>query len=254
VAAPGFEHQVRNGRGVDVWTVRTDPPPAVAARMAQLLSPDETARARRFHGEHLRRAFVTTRGALRVLLGRHAGIAPRDVELVFGPQGKPALRPPAAIAFNVSHSGQVAMFAFTRGCPLGIDVEQVRPVPDMQAIARRFFSAEEALELSQLPGAAERERAFFLCWTRKEAYVKAMGTGLSTPLDGFRVTLRPGESPRLIGVGHRPTAMEDWTLHHLEPAPGYVAALAYRDALRPLRVRPAQDAAELLGQDHQRGF
>ena len=237
---------------VAVWSVRIDPPPAAAAQLEALLTAEEIARADRFRGEHLRRAFVASRGALRILLGHYAGIAPRDVRLAFGPQGKPALAPPSAIAFNLSHSGQLAMYAFTRDCALGIDVEHVRPVADLQAIAARFFAPAEAAELLELPATPQRERAFFSCWTRKEAYVKAIGTGLSTPLDSFRVTLRPGEPPRLAAVGGDPAALAGRRLHAFEPAAGYVAALAYRDAPRPLLVFPVRDAAELPGHDHPR--
>ena len=238
-----------SGRSVAVWSVRTDPPPAVAARLEALLAPDEIARANRFLGEHLRSAYVAAHGALRILLGRYAGIAPRDVRLTCGAQGKPALAPPAGVGFNLSHSGHLATFAFALDCELGIDVEHERPVADLQAIAARFFSPDEALELSGVHPAAERERAFFRCWTRKEAYVKAVGTGLSTPLDSFRVTLRTGEPPRLMGVGGDRRGLEDWNLHALAPAPGYVAALAYRGARRPVHVFPVQGAAELPGQE-----
>ena len=159
---------------------------------SQLLAPDETARAARFHFDHLQRRFILSRGALRILLGHYLDIAANRIEFRYGSRGKPSLAAPAGIHFNASHSGDVALFAFTLHCEIGVDVEEMRPISDMREIASRFFCAEESTELMALP-ADERERAFFLCWTRKEAYLKAVGEGLYAPLNDFCVTLRPGE-------------------------------------------------------------
>ena len=137
------------------------------------------------------------------------------------------------------------MFAFTRGCEIGIDLEQIRPLQDMQDMADRFFSAEEARELRSL-AADERERAFFLCWTRKEAYIKAIGDGLSAPLDGFRVSIKPGQPARFIHLAHEENPAKHWSLHDLDLAPDYAGALAYWDAERAVKVLPLIDPAELL--------
>jgi 4'-phosphopantetheinyl transferase len=126
-----------------------------------------------------------------------------------------------------------------------VDVEQVRPLEDMTKVSSHFFSREESEELLSLPP-DERERAFFLCWTRKEAYVKAVGNGLSIPLDSFRVTLRPGEPSRFLHLDHDVSAAQAWTLHDLEMANGYAAALAYRDAPRPVQLQPLLGMEELL--------
>ena len=126
-----------------------------------------------------------------------------------------------------------------------MDIERVRPLKDMTKVASRFFSREEAAELLSLPP-DEREPAFFSCWTRKEAYVKAVGNGLSIPLDSFRVTLRPGQPARFLHLDHDASLAQSWTLHNLEVTSGYAAALAYRDAPRPVHLQPLQGMEELL--------
>ena len=137
------------------------------------------------------------------------------------------------------------MFACTIGCKVGVDIEQIRGLRDMQSIAGRFFCSEEATELMSLI-ADQRELGFYLCWTRKEAYIKAMGDGLSARLDSFRVTLRPGQPARFIHLADGSSSAEEWTLHDLQLAPNYAAALAYHDMERPVVLSPVIDAAEVL--------
>src|SRR5262249_20133919 len=150
-----------------------------------ILAPDEKERAARFHFEHLRSAFIAARGVLRCLLGGYLNRHPGRVQFRYGARGKPALEPDAGIEFNLAHSGGLAVLAFASGCPIGVDLEQIRPIPELREIAARFFCAEEAAEIASLPS-GERQRSFFRCWTRKEAYIKATGDGLSAPLDQFR--------------------------------------------------------------------
>ena len=140
------------------------------------------------------------------------------------------------------------MYVFTIGCQVGIDVERIRPVPDFEDIAARFFAPEEADELKGLPE-LDRPRGFFNCWTRKEAYVKAIGDGLSVPLTGFRVALRPGEDAQLLYLDGDAQAAQIWTLHHLTPAPDCIGALAYPDQPRPLMLRRLVSAEDLLAID-----
>ena len=238
------------GRAVHVWPVSTHAPDAVIEQFRFLLTPDETDRAGRFRFDHLRRSFILARGALRVLLGRYLNIAPGGIEFSYGSKGKPALAAPGlpqfnVLQFNASHSGDLALFAFTMDCEVGVDVEAIRPMPDLEDVAKRFFCAEENAELMALP-AGQRERGFFLCWTRKEAYIKATGEGLSTPLDAFRVTLQPSEPAGMVHLERDPIAAQAWTLHDLAPAPGYAAALAYRDSPRPLEILPFFNPKQLL--------
>jgi 4'-phosphopantetheinyl transferase len=150
------------------------------------------------------------------------------------------------LEFNASDSCDIAMYAFTEGCGVGVDVEAIRPMGgDFEGISRSFFSAEEAEELASLPSAA-RLGAFFRCWTRKEAFVKAIGGGLSIPLDSFRVSMRLEESPRLLRAADQGEDPRVWTFHHVEPAPRYVGAVAYKDSKRPLKVFGPIEAIRIL--------
>ena len=152
------------------------------------------------------------------------------------------------IQFNISHSGQMAIYAFTPGCQVGVDVEHLRELDDAESLASRFFSSGEISELLSL-SPKEMTQAFFRCWTRKEAYIKAVGGGLSIPLDRFQVTLLQGVPARLVQIADDLGNAADWTLHHLEPAPGYVGALAYQDYPRPVTIYPtmrAEDLCEML--------
>lgn len=252
------------GRIVHVWPVRTAASKDVISRLERVLAPDERDRAARFRLGHLRDSFVVARGALRIMLGRYLNTSAAGIQFHYGSKGKPALAASSPLHFNASHSGGLAVFAFTAGCEIGVDVEQIRPLPDMQNVAARFFCREEAAELMSLT-AGQREHAFFLCWTRKEAYIKATGDGLSAPLDDFRVTLQPGQPARFIHIAHDVNAAKEWSLSNIELAPDelapdelapdelapddlapdYAAALAYRDAERPVVVFPAMYPAEL---------
>jgi len=232
-------------RNVDVWSVHTAGSSAVAEEFEQVLAPDEKVRAAQFRFSHLRRSFVLARGALRILLGCYLDTSPASIRFTYGLRGKPALAVPARVDFNASHSGDLAVFAFTAGCEIGVDVEQIHPIQHMQRIADQFFCPEEAAELMALP-VNQRERSFFLCWTRKEAYIKAIGDGLSAPLDGFRVTLQQGQPARFIHIANDMSSAKAWTLHDLQLVPVYAAALAYRDTERLVAVSQILDPAELL--------
>jgi len=199
-----------------------------------LLSEDEISRADRFALPKVRKRFVAGRGLLRVLLGRYLGTDPSAVTFCYGPQGKPTLAGPRqALSFNLSHSAHMVVCAVTRSGELGIDVERLRPAVDSQAIARRFFSPRETAALLALPPAS-RPRAFFACWTRKEAYIKAKGGGLTIPLASFDVSLTPGEPVALLRAAD-PDETRRWVLHELDPAPGFVAALAVDRQIEKLR-------------------
>jgi 4'-phosphopantetheinyl transferase len=232
-------------RNIDVWTVRIDPPKAVAERFVPYLGADEKERAARFQFEQHRNSFVIAHGVLRILLGHYLNVSPISIQFKFGAKGKPALAAPADVDFNMSHSGGLAVFAFMAGCEVGVDVEHLRPLQDMHRIASRFFCSEEAAELMSL-AAEQREQGFYLCWTRKEAYIKAIGDGLSAPLDDFRVTLRPGQPARFLHIAHDTSAAEAWKLHDLQLGPNYSAALAYCETERPVTLLPMIDPAEFL--------
>jgi 4'-phosphopantetheinyl transferase len=145
----------------------------------------------------------------------------------------------------LAHSGRFAIYAFAVGCELGIDIEEIKRIADQENIVRRFFSREECEEWLELD-ASQRDGGFFRCWTRKEAYIKAVGGGLSIPLDGFRVSLRPGVPAQLIHADGDSGAAARWRLCSLTPVDGYVGALAFADQVRDVAILPRLSATEVL--------
>lgn len=212
---------------VNLWRTWLDLPADDCARFFQTLSNDERERAEHFHFPSDRIRFVVGRGFLRALLARYVDIPPGDLCFRYGRFGKPVLAAaePQGIQFNVSHSHGLAVYAVTRQRAVGIDVEYIRHIPDMEQVAERFFAASEVVALRSVAREKLAE-AFFNCWTRKEAMVKACGDGLTMPLDSFTVSLAPGEPARLLSSGSNGLAASCWQLEKLNLAPGYVGALA----------------------------
>jgi 4'-phosphopantetheinyl transferase len=209
-----------------VWFVDLRANIASVGECLRTLSAEEKERLSRYAFEQLKTDFTLSRGILRALLGRYLAIGPDRVRFAYGPRGKPSLAfPSVPFEFNVAHSGGLAAYAFAVGCELGVDIEAVRPLPDQEDIVRRFFSPEECDEWLALD-ARQRDHAFFRCWTRKEAYLKALGDGLSIPLDSFQVSLRPGKPAVLVRAVGGPDAASRWSLCSMTPAEGYVASLA----------------------------
>jgi 4'-phosphopantetheinyl transferase len=216
-------------RDVHVWRVSLDQSLAIVERFFQLLSVDEQARAARFHFERDRQHFIVARGCLRTILARYLEIAPRKIQFTYSRYGKPELSTSTSQAkplnFNLAHSGGFAIYALTEVGEIGVDLEHVRPEFAGDEIARRFFSLDEVACLTKLP-ANVRHEAFFNCWTRKEAFIKAKGIGLSLPLDQFDVTLTPGEPAALLRTRWDENEAARWSLKAIDLGPGYVAALA----------------------------
>jgi len=237
------------GREVHLWIARLEASESNFAQAFSWLSPDEVERADRFRFDKHRRAFVLGRAVLRGLVASYLRIArPQEISFIYGLKGKPALdHAPCPLCFNVSNSGDLAAYAFTLDCEIGVDVEYRKRLAEIEGIARRFFAPDEVTELMGLPE-EERPEGFFNCWTRKEAYIKAVGDGLSLPLDSFEVTLKPGAPARMIALDGSAAAAERWTLHAFIPAPDYAGAIAYQDAERPLKVRSLVTVDELLDQ------
>jgi 4'-phosphopantetheinyl transferase len=224
---------------VDVWTVVLDQPAEMRAAHRASLSDDERGRADRFVFDRDRHHYVVCRGALRHLLAGYLDRRPADLAFSYGHRGKPALEGLAAgrLQFNVSHASGVAVVAITTGAAVGVDLECLARTVEFEALARRFFSAGEADQLLSLPD-ADRRAGFFACWTRKEAYIKAIGDGLACPLDSFAVTLRPDQAPAFRWIATDDAAA--WTLRAFEPAPGYVAAIAARAPIARVTCRQLQ--------------
>lgn len=213
---------------VHIWRAELDLPPARIDEFQRILAPDERSRAEKFYFERDRIHYTAGRSLLRMILGRYLQAEPGQIQFHYNAYGKPALAPahgPGPLRFNLSHSGGLALYAFANSREIGVDVEHIRTDLDHAQIAAHTFSALENALLSSLP-ADVQPVAFFNCWTRKEAYIKAHGLGLSLPLDQFAVSLAPGEPARLLHTAGAPQEAERWSLQALAPGPGYAGALA----------------------------
>ena len=213
---------------VHIWLARLDQWEPEAQYFLASLSPDERRRAERFHFQQHRVRFITARYILRTLLGRYLQLKPEQLRFDYNAYGKPSLaggEDQTALRFNLSHAHELALYAFARDREVGLDLEYIRHDFACEEIAEHFFSDREVAALRALP-ANQRREAFFNCWTRKEAYVKALGEGLSVALDGFDVSLAPGEPAALLSVRDKTEQWLHWSLRELTPGAGYVAAVA----------------------------
>lgn len=213
-----------NGDEVHVWRVPLSRSAEEVASLRALLAEDEAARADRFHFPRDRARFVVARATLRLILGRYLNLPPQLPRFEYNAFGKPSLSD-TSLRFNLSHAGDVALYAVSAGREVGVDVESVSEKMNSDEIAGSFFSRREVETLLSLPPSA-RTRAFFDCWTRKEAFIKAIGSGLSHPLDSFDVSLAPDEPAALLHTHENPHEAARWTLRELSPGDGYVAAVA----------------------------
>ena len=212
---------------VHVWAAELDVRGDRQRWLAATLSPEERARAARFRTPELRRRWTAGRGLLREILGHYLAIEPRDVRFGRNAHGKPLLAGQAQrrITFNLARAGGLGVYALSSDHAVGVDVEEVREFPELRAMAGNTFSPGERAALEAV-SPEDYLPAFYRCWTRKEAYLKARGTGLLTPLDSFDVEIAPDRPAALLGVSGDASAPGEWTLLHLEPASGYVGALA----------------------------
>jgi len=244
---------------VHLWCLDLEALSRGEERWRDLLSADEQDRARRFLVPRAREHFLATRGMLRTILGAYLAVDPGQVVFQYSPKSKPSLAPVHAesgISFNVAHSGGVALLAFCRDREIGVDVERMRRDLDVETLARRFFSLEEQKQLAatardeasgvrsnRIEPNEDKFEAFFRCWTRKEAFIKAKGEGLWLPLDQFDVSLAAGADNALLAT--RPDAGEAarWSLREVEVPPGYAAALCV--AGHDFHVRDCDGAASM---------
>lgn len=212
---------------IQVWRASLELDAPTQSRMYETLAEDERDRAGSFAFERDRRRFIAARGLLRELLGRRLKLAPQRLRFRLGPFGKPALVDDA-LRFSLSHSGELALFAFCRTAEIGIDLERVRPVSHRDRIVERYFSETE-WQAARDDATECDDRRFFRCWTRKEAWLKARGEGLTGPVES------------------EPADDERWVVRPLDAAPGYVAALAEEAgpaALRPIEYRHRSDGVD----------
>ncbi|MHB0857288.1 MAG: 4'-phosphopantetheinyl transferase family protein [Anaerolineae bacterium] len=253
---------------VHVWRVGLDIPEQGVQACYQVLSEDERQRAERYCFDRDRQRFVACRGALRMILGRYMGVDPAWLRFVYGPQGKPSLDPQRSthgmdagtLRYNVAYARELGLIAVACRRKVGVDIEYQWPELATLDVARRFFSAAEIEEFSALPE-AERVEAFFNGWTRKEAYLKALGEGPSYPLRAITVSLTPGQPARLLAASGEFKPGGPWTLLSLDATDNratgrYAAALAVEGRSWRLRcwqfsgwqsTRSVDEVADALG-------
>jgi 4'-phosphopantetheinyl transferase len=226
---------------VHSWCASLDVSPETSARLYATLTPDERIRSARFQFERDQQRFIVARGALRDLLGRYLQIQPGKINFVYNAFGKPDLGPEFAnrLKFNLSHSAGLALIAIATASDVGVDLEYIRAQFDCADIARRFLSTAEVDYLTALPSHLYAE-AFFSCWTKKEAYLKACGDGLAIPLNSFSVPLASNPAHTALDFYVAPKDIAPprrWSLYTLRPAPGYAGALAIEGTGWCLRQR-----------------
>ncbi len=236
---PEGGHLLQAGH-IHVWRAIVDVPSTRLQVYQDTLSPDEQERAQRFRAPQHRQRFTAARGILRHILARYLRQSPREIHFESGAFGKPCLQDPAerSLHFNVSHSGQWAVYAVSRDLEVGIDLEEDRDSLDYAGLAERICSPEE-LTVFQNLSQTEQRAAFFRCWTRKEAFVKALGHGFSFPLQNVTVTFTSDDPPRILNLqrnlSETDSLPEDWSLFNLPLGQGFLGALAV--AGRPSLIR-----------------
>ena len=193
-----------------------------------ILSSDEQRRAQRFNLREDRDRFTATHGILRLILAGYIDVSPEQIEFNYNRFGKPELSESKinnGLRFNLSHSGGIALFAFCRGHRIGVDVESIRSGDTHLKVPERYFSLQEVSALRSLPADLQQE-AFYTCWTRKEAYIKAKGLGIPASLKDFTVSFEPGKPARLLESKSEPSEVNRWTLKDIDVGTEYKAAVA----------------------------
>ena len=213
---------------IHVWRASLDLPAIDLHQLQATLTADEIERAARFYFQKDRDRYIAGRGILRTILGRYLDIDPGEIRFDYGLYGKPALASSMHrqdLSFNVSHSHGLALIAIAAGREVGVDIEYIRPGVEIESIAQRFFAPSENAVIRALTGRQQRE-TFYNCWTRKEAFLKARGDGMTCPLDQFEVSVAPGVPAALISTHDDPRQAARWSLQELPVDPGYVATVA----------------------------
>lgn len=213
---------------IHIWRASLQVEALVLHALQRMLAEEEVRKAKQFHFERDRRRFIVVRGILKTLLGRYLHTNPGTLKFNYNAYGKPSLGFPfneSKLYFNISHSHEVVLCAFTHARQIGVDVEYMRSDIDYEQLAKHSFSSREQAVFYALPS-VQRQQAFFNCWTRKEAYIKARGKGLSLPLDLFDISLVPNEPAALLSSREDPQEVTRWSFQNLSSYPGYAGAFA----------------------------
>ncbi len=214
---------------VHVWRATLQLPETLVLQLHAILSPDEQERARHYRFRHDQQRFIVARGWLRVILSQYLHLNAGQLRFRYNPHGKPELdpadQPVHSLHFNLAHSEDLALFAIASERRVGVDLEHLRSGLADDRVTDTVFAPREVAALRSLPP-RDQEKAFFACWTRKEAYVKARGEGLVMPLDAFEVSLLPGDPPALLFMPGDPDEVGRWSLREIDLGPDYAATLA----------------------------
>ncbi|HEY9619870.1 MAG TPA: 4'-phosphopantetheinyl transferase superfamily protein [Crinalium sp.] len=228
------QHLTLDASEIHVWCADLEQSQSSIAHFAKLLSADEQAKAARFRFERDRHHYTVGRGLLRTLLGRYLNLNPAKVQFVYGPHGKPELMDglggDRTLRFNLSHSHGLTLYAFTVHQQIGVDIEYIRATPDAEQIVNSYFSEQEKATFSRL-SPDQQSIAFFNGWTRKEAYLKAIGDGLAHPLNQIEVTLTPDEPATLRSLTKQPQCSDRWLLQNINVNANYAAALVVEEPM-----------------------
>lgn len=198
------------------------------------LSDDERKRADQYKFENDRIHFISARAILREIIGRYLALKPSEILFSYNSYGKPYLIH-KILNFNLSHASYLAVYIFANSKQVGIDIEKIRPFPGFMNIAKRFFSEQENIDLHSIPGDQQLE-AFFKCWTRKEAFIKAIGNGLSFPLNQFDVTLLPNEPARVRNINGKNESVDLWSMSSINPTPDHVGAFLFENNIKDTKI------------------
>ena len=222
-----LHHPVLNQERVHIWRANLNPSSDEVTRLSTLLAADETARANKYRFPEHKRRFIVARGVLRQLLGNYLNISPKHLKFEYSERGKPYIfnsNTSKAIQFNISHSEEYALLGFTYDRSIGVDIEYLRAMPDAVKIAKRFFAPQE-YELICSLDAKQQSQTFFKLWTAKEAYLKAIGTGLSG-LASIKINFDSSGDRIYLSSIDNSTSVDNWSIYSCLPTPNYVGTIA----------------------------
>ncbi|MCU1323514.1 MAG: phosphopantetheine-protein transferase [Acidobacteriaceae bacterium] len=223
-------------REVHLWLLDLELAYSLCDMHDRMLSGDELEKVSRFASSELSYRYRATRVLLRYLLSKYLRTSPKEIQFTYGANGKPHLRPDHSLEFNVSHSGNRAAVAITANSPVGVDLEEIRSIPEASQISAQCFSPEEVRQLAGM-ATLQQISAFMWCWSRKEALLKAMGCGLSEPMNVYHVGARLPLEPWEISVTECDRAGSTWQVQDIPYSPACSMAVAYRGAPKELLVR-----------------